>query len=266
MSVGSVEAEKWWFEEDYYQHTSRFINLSENEKNMVEQFEQDGCYLFKKAIDEDDIETLNTALDAWVEQHAKALISNRKPDGTYPRMIGLHKEVPEINDLFSHDAILKLQNLLFGSRNTLHTSITFLQGSQQELHRDIPVFNFSPNSSYFRIWIALEDVSSENGPLIGVKGGHKVARERDNIQHQFYSSFDDIPELNHNRWCHYQEKLQTKYKEQALVEENFELSKGDILIWHPLFPHGGSKIKNRKLSRRSIVLHLSLSPFKMIET
>lgn len=258
MSINTLRPEKLWFEYDHYQQQKRFLNLSQNEKEIVEKFKQEGCFLYKKALHDHDIETVNSAIDTWIDQHAHALISNRKPDGTYPRLIGLHEEVPAIEALFSNDATLKLQDLLFGCRSSLHTSITFLQGSQQELHRDIPVFNLSPHNLYFRIWVALEDVTSENGPLFGVKGGHKVGIERDKIAHKFYSCFDDIPELNPTLWRQHQQTLQKNYEEEGLTEENFELSKGDILIWHPLFPHGGNKIKNKNLSRRSIVLHVSI--------
>ncbi len=258
MSINTLRAEKLWFDYDTYQQQKRFLDLSHNEKEIVEKFKQEGCFLYKKALHDHDMETLNSAIDAWIDQHAHALISNRKPDGTYPRLIGLHKEVPAIEALFSNHAVLKLQDLLFGSRSSLHTSITFLQGSQQELHRDIPVFDLSPHNRYFRIWVALEDVTSESGPLLGVKGGHKVEIERNKIAHKFYSRFDAVPELNPTLWYQHQQKLQKKYKEEGLTEETFELSKGDMLIWHPLFPHGGSKIKDTNLSRRSIVLHVSL--------
>jgi len=260
MRTGILAEKKLWFEYEDYQQYERFLNLSEKEKDIIEQFKKDGYYLYKNAIDEQDIYNINIAIDQWVTQHKPALMSNRKPDGTYPRLIALHEEVPAIQELFLNEATLRLQDLLFGCRSSLYTSITFLQGSQQALHRDIPVHNISPENLYFRIWFALEDTNSENGALTGVRGGHRVAIEKYKMTQTFYRRFDEIPEQDPLSWRKYQKELKKRYNEAGLLEEEFELSKGDLLIWHPLFPHGGSIIKDKNSSRRSVVLHVSVIP------
>jgi len=258
MVLGPLPKEMLWFEYDNYRRHERFLNLSDEEKAIVEQFDKDGCYLCKNAVGEALIEKIHTALDDWMEANITSLVANKRPDGTHPRLIALHEEVPEIAELFSNETVLRLRELLFGhSRSSLQTSITFLQGSQQPLHRDIPVFRVSPGNLYYRIWIALEDTTAENGALTGVKGGHKIASKPYETVQTFYARFDDVPEQDPEIWRKYQEKLKRKYEEAGLAEEILALSKGDLLIWHPLFPHGGSVIENKKASRRSVVLHVS---------
>ncbi|WP_373033740.1 phytanoyl-CoA dioxygenase family protein [Sulfurovum sp.] len=258
MRIASLPKGKLWFDYANYKQQPRFLNLSDEEKAIIEQFKREGCYLYKNAISDEVVDTIDDAIDDWMVDNISSLVANKRPDGTYPRLIGLHEEVPAIEALFSTEVTLKLQNLLFGRGDSLFTTITFIQGSQQPLHRDIPVFNVSPDNFYFRIWFALEDATPENGTLTGVKGGHKVAVERHKMAHKFYSRFEDIPEQDPVLWHKHQDTLKQQYEEAGLVEETFELSKGDLLIWHPLFSHGGSEIENKRLSRRSVVLHVTL--------
>jgi len=260
MRIGPSAGNRLWFEYENYRRHPRFLALSEEEKAIVEQFDRDGCYLCRNAVGEATVEAVNDVLDAWMMQNAAALAANRRPDGTHPRLIGLHQEVPAIRQLFYNETALKLRELLFGCGPSRDTSITFLQGSQQPLHRDIPVFHLAPGNRYFRMWFALEDTTPKNGTLTGVKGGHKVAAEQYRTAYRFYRRFDEIPAQEPDAWRRYQETLESRYEAAGLAEEPFALSAGDVLIWHPLFPHGGSVIEDKTSSRRSVVLHVSHFP------
>lgn len=132
-----------------------------------------------------------------------------------------------------------------------------MHGSQQALHRDIPIFNTLNKNFFFRIWFALEDATIDNGSLIGVKGAHKVAVNIYNQHFKFYSTPPEDAGQDPILWNKLQLNLQTEYEKTGLNIEHFELKKGDALVWHPLFPHGGASIKDKILTRRSIVLHLS---------
>ena len=260
MRIGLSAGDRLWFEYENYRRHPRFLSLSEAQKAIVEGFEKDGCYLCKNAVGDDVVEAVNDAIDGWMMKNVSGLAANKKPDGTFPRLIGLHEEVPAVRELFFNETALKLRELLFGRGRALCTSITFLQGSQQPLHRDIPVFHLAPENLYYRVWFALEDTTAGNGTLTGVKGGHRVAVDRHTMPHKFYGRFDDIPAQDPVAWRRYQDALTRRYEAAGLAEEPFELSKGDVLIWHPLFPHGGSVIANKRSSRRSVVLHVSVMP------
>lgn len=257
MECSTIKPSKLWFEYDLYQDLHRYIVLKDQEKEILRCLREDGYYYYKNALDEETLESLSSALDHWVEAHTTQLDRARKEDGTFPRLIGLDKEVPQIQQLFAHKVTHLFQDLFFGHRSALHASITFLQGSQQALHRDIPIFKTSFEEQFFRIWFALEDTDDANGTLMGVRGGHKIETDTYKQQIAFYSSKEDIPEQDPVLWLKHQSKLADAYKKAGLSVEHFRLNKGDALIWHPLFPHGGSPIQDKLASRRSIVVHLS---------
>lgn len=261
MLFGPMPGNRLWFEYEHFRSHERYKNLSRVERAMVEQLREEGCYLYKRALGDELLESVNEALDAWVARNQEGLDANRKPDGTYPRLIGLHEEVPQLQRLFSSDATIRLQNLLFGYRRSLYTSITFLHGSQQTLHRDIPVFHPAPGHFYYRIWFALEDADERNGTLTGVKGSHRVCPDAHEMEHTFYTRFDAIPPQDAQRWRARQERLNAAYAERGLLEERFDLKRGDAFLWHPLFAHSGGVIQEKELARRSVVLHVSMLPF-----
>lgn len=247
----------FWFDRNNYQTLSRYRSLSEHDKNVIDGMAQEGCYLFKNALDPAHIEQINDAIDAWTIAHAAALAANKKPDGTHPRLIGLHQELPLLQQLFASDIARRVQLLLAGRISTLFTTITFLQSSQQPLHRDIPVFSPAPGGFFFRMGFALEKATTLNGALTGVKGGHKIAAQRHTMPHRFYRHFDAIAEQDPDAWREAQEQYRCAYKDAGLVEETIEMESGDVLLWHPLFPHSGGNFEDKQLSRRSVVLHLS---------
>jgi phytanoyl-CoA hydroxylase len=123
------------------------------------------------------------------------------------------------------------------AKTAIYSSLYFEQSSEQALHRDSPFFCTEPYGRYVGVWIALEDVSPEAGPLQYVPGGHKVVVSRD---------YQDVPS--------YQSAVQKACSE---MERKFALpKKGDVVIWHPELPHGGSPIKQLGLTRKSLVFHV----------
>lgn len=260
MQYHTTQPKNLWFESDNYQHNLRYSNLMPRQLEIVESIREAGFYHLTKAFNDYEIRQLNAALDGWVSEHEEQLNAHKREDSTYPRLIGLDQEIPAIQQLFEHPVMQMFQDLLFGHRCALCTSITFLQGSQQALHRDIPIYKTSQEHLFFRVWIALEDAGVENGTLMGVRGGHKVATEQQRQHYTFYPSKAMVPAQDPVRWHRYQEALGKAYEKAGLSVEPFTLSRGDVVIWHPLFPHGGTPIQDKSLSRRSVVLHFSMIP------
>lgn len=258
MRIGAAPTERFWFEYAHYNTSVRFKALNTRQQAAVEQIRSDGYLRIPQAIDAEGIDVLNTAIDAWAEKHIAALAANKNPDGTFPRLIGLHDAIPAIAALLCHENVLWIQDLLGGSRLARCTSITFLQGSQQPLHRDIPIFRTLPGDLHFRIWIALEDATRDSGALFGIPRGHTIAVDRYSMVHRFFERFDAIPAQDPTRWQQRQLHLQQAYDAAGLRKEVFELSAGEMMVWHPRFPHGGMPVTNRRASRRAVVLHLSI--------
>ena len=182
---------------------------------------------------------------------------NRDEHGHYPRIVNLHTVFSPLFDLFRYNEIaLAVQDYLFQSETVVYTSLFYERGSAQSIHRDTPVFTTRPEYHYFGMWVALEDADSENGPLIGVKGGHLLPElDREGIARELFPDPNSIPPNSNDLWTRYQDAVWQQCQGQRLAPEPLCAKKGDTIIWHPQAPHGGAEIRDLRRTRYSLVMH-----------
>ncbi len=179
-------------------------------------------------------------------------------DGRNPRVVNLHGDRDEFKSLFtSSPDFLRVLDYLMGYRASVYTSLTFEFGTEQPLHRDTPVFRTEPEEFYYGVWFALEDADERNGCLQVLKGGHKDGRV-DPFEFAMSHNVgpEDIVPSAGPLWAPYQNALVAKCREEGCPLELLPAKKGDVIIWHPQLPHGGSSIKNPDRTRMSTVYHV----------
>ncbi|NVK42975.1 MAG: phytanoyl-CoA dioxygenase family protein [Oceanospirillaceae bacterium] len=249
-----VERELWVDEKDY-QSDTKYTELSDYWKNKINEFCLKGYVIF-----EDDskglIESAVSWFDAWKERNDLYLKGFYDSQGCLPRMINFHEKSKALCELFSSSNALKFQDIIFQEETVLYTSLLFEKGTSQPIHRDIPYFWTNPSNHYFGMWVALEDSTKENGALMGVPGGHKlIDRNRGDFAKELNRKYDSIGAIDKQLWEEYQEKLMQRCVEAGLEKTQIEMNKGDVIVWHPLFPHGGGQLKDSVRTRKSIVYH-----------
>ena len=130
-------------------------------------------------------------------------------------------------------------------------TLNFEKGSQQKLHSDFYHFAPSDYSSMAGVWVALEDISCDAGPLKIVPGSHKFD----------YLFPDDlsIPVASKSepyKYYHlYEAYIEELIESSECQIENVTLGKGDLLIWHSNLIHGGDVVRDKDLTRYSQVTH-----------
>lgn len=125
-------------------------------------------------------------------------------------------------------------------------TLNFHKGTQQAVHADSIHFNSEPFGAMCGVWVALEDVGSEQGPLIYYPGSHKMKEMN-------YSDFG--LESSQSSYSAYLQELQTIIKDNAFKPEFGILKKGQALIWSANILHGGSTQTDPCLTRKSQVTH-----------
>lgn len=122
------------------------------------------------------------------------------------------------------------------------------KGSEESLHIDTGPLTLTEPMSLTASWIALEDVREGAGALQFIPGSHRMPEvlcENKSKGH------------NGNMTAYY-EVLQTTLKNceaAGLSTEHFMARKGDVLIWAADLMHGGAKIADPSLTRKSLVCH-----------
>ena len=155
--------------------------------------------------------------------------------------------------LYLNREIFDLIELIFGQPAVATQSLYFEWGSQQGLHRDPVYVQMTPPSHLAAVWIALEDIGPDCGPLVYVPGSHRQPY----YQYQpgrfvFDHSADGEAELKAS-W----EWDERHCRGAGLELETLTCRRGDVLIWHHSLLHGGSTPTDPSLTRKSFVVHFS---------
>lgn len=230
------------------------LAVPDEDKIALAHFAEKGYLLVKNGLPRDIADAAISEHDALIEKNAFLRDLSIK-NGRLPNV---HKYTMASKQVFTRAAeALRLQDLLFGYRSSVYTSLYFKYGTQQPIHRDVPVFRTQPENFYFGVWYALEDATVENGALRVIPGGHRVnSVDQFALASQHTNDADSIHPSESPMWTIYQSAVAEQCKQQGLEEISVEMEKGDVLIWHPLLPHGGGKIISEGRTRQSIVYHV----------
>lgn len=232
---------------------------------------------YKQKFDENGLVILeNLFSDEELDQHLLSVrqirqrVDVKDQNGFGDRIGQLHQLAPVLMNLATTNKVLldvlryalKDEPMLFGSLN-------FEKGSQQRLHVDAIFFWPEPEYAMAGVWIALEDVDLQNGPLIYVPGSHRwpmirsedviadkpdIQSKRDLARAGKISKADRgglVAEMG-NLWT---EKYYRLLEEKCVEPTKLVLKKGTAVVWHSLLAHGGDIIADNSRSRNSVVYH-----------
>lgn len=130
-------------------------------------------------------------------------------------------------------------------------TINFLNGSQQRAHSDSIHMTTYPLGYLIAVWIALEDVTHDNGPLFYYPGSHHLPYLLNND----FNSGETILSLGKKDYKDYEDMIEELIVKENYKQKEFHPKKGDVFIWHANLIHGGLPIINKSLSRKSMVVH-----------
>ena len=142
---------------------------------------------------------------------------------------------------------------LVGSDAEVMNTITFMYGSEQELHQDWAVAHILPRGGLIGVWVALEDVHADAGPLVYYPGTHRLPPFPGFRRYPEVSlkNCDSAARLGYETWI--------ANAVQGRTSERFLATRGDVIVWHAGLIHGGHPISaSRRFTRRSFVCHLTM--------
>lgn len=165
-------------------------------------------------------------------------------------MFAIHHS-PELRRVITTLPLLPLLDVLLAGKARLFQSINFLRGSQQRTHSDSIHMTTYPLGGLLGVWIALEDVTQENGPLHYYPGSHRL----DYVLGPDFAHGGNAlligPEANKQ----YEQKIDEEVNRLGLKKQVFQAKAGDVLIWHANLLHGGEPHLDAERTRKSMVLH-----------
>jgi ectoine hydroxylase-related dioxygenase (phytanoyl-CoA dioxygenase family) len=199
----------------------------------IEKYNKNGYLVVKSVIDND---TIDKIVNEIYEEHPENKNLNRIADAW--------KQYEIIGYLAFNKKIMNILYQLYNRKPVPFQTLNFYLGTEQKIHSDQIHFCSDPKNFMCGVWIALEDVSMDSGPLIYYPGSHKLP---------FYTM--QRLKIEPGNYLEYENKIEEKVKTFGLKPKYGTIKKGDIIIWHSNLLHGGSKRNNINLTRKSIVIH-----------
>lgn len=221
-----------------------FKNADQRSRDSLITFDQQGYAILYHYFSEATIDRINAEVQQLMETGALRFRYGNK------LMFGIRKSA-FLKSIGKDPQLLELLSSLLQGPATLFQSINFLSGSEQHTHSDSIHMTTYPEGGLLGVWIALEDITLENGPLHYYPGSHQLPyylnSDFDNIGNAFFTGPHDYSD--------YEKMIEQKIQSMPLKKEVFLAKKGDVLIWHANLLHGGEPHQNKLLSRKSMVLH-----------
>lgn len=185
---------------------------------------------------------------------------------------GWHSPVPclqvaEIRGLCLFPELMRLLERLIGAEMGLHLNLTGWVSSERTWNQDAYLNPDFVGARYCGVWVALDDIHPDSGPLEVIPGSHRWGA-MSGARVRAYLTDDEARQIGHEHagdaghWAKYAEPFVTRAFEERIARAGVEPvpflgRKGDVLVWHAHLAHRGSAPRRRDLERRALISHYS---------
>ena len=221
-----------------------FEKLPQSVKEQVSSFNENGYAIINRFFSEDQVDAINSDIDRMLVSGEVSYKYQNKI------MFAIHKS-ELIKNMGADKVLMSVLNYLQGEKTSLFQSINFKTGSNQRTHSDAIHMSTFPRGKMIAVWVALEDMSLENGPLHYYPGSQNLPY----VMNEDFGNDSTRWWLGPKEYSDYEDRLEEIILENKLEKEVFVAKKGDVLIWHANILHGGEKVIDLDSTRKSVVFH-----------
>jgi hypothetical protein len=163
--------------------------------------------------------------------------------GVWSRVQDLADTDPSIAGLACHPWIIETLSQAYGRRAFPFQTLNFPRGSEQAPHADTLHFSSHPFGFMCGVWIALEDVGPEQGPLVYYPGSHLLPAV----------SAEDLD--GRGGAPGYPQLVKARLEAGGFQPRSLTIGRGQAVVWAANLVHGGGPIKDPQATRLSQVTH-----------
>lgn len=149
-----------------------------------------------------------------------------------------------------NEHIIALLSRLYGRRAWPFQTLNFPVGTQQHFHTDSIHFSSSPERFMCGVWVAMEDIDENNGPLMYFPGSHRWPIYSNEHIGKCVAEMEGKPTQ-----AIYEAMWRDLVEAHGVKPDYFYAKKGQALIWAANLMHGGTKHLDPTRTRWSQVTH-----------
>ncbi len=245
----TAENQKPWLDKNNISE-AEIINKNEFQKfsHQTQQellgWSKNGYLKLENFFSTQDCDIINNEIDQLLKtQTAKQRLDERV-------IFAIHQS-KAIYELANDKNLNEILSFILGKKVKLFQSLNFKKGSSQLAHSDTIHMTTYPLGYMIAAWVALEDIKIDSGPLFYYPGSQKLPF----VLNKDFQHEDSYFIHGKNTYKKYEQAIQKIIELNNLKQEIFLAKKGDVFLWHANLLHGGMPIKNKELTRKSMVLH-----------
>lgn len=221
-----------------------FSKLSNEYQDAMLDWSDNGYVVLRDFLNAEQVQQVNDEVER--------LLVNKEIEAKYGgTKIMFSFRISDIIKNIGEDEQLKnILHLLLNRKVDLFQSINFIPPSRQRTHSDSIHMSTYPYGGMVAVWIALEDVTVDQGPLHYYPGSHKLPY----VMNKDYNNHGNALTLGKKTYKDYEDHIAKLIEEKQLEKKVFLAKKGDLLIWHANLLHGGEPAEPN-VTRKSLVFH-----------
>lgn len=216
-----------------------FADADPETKRIAQSLHDDGYALID--FPEPDFDAMAEMIIATLGPRMAAA-GNRIQDGW--------RDVPVVHQIACNTPVLDLLSRLYGRRAFPFQTLNFPVGTQQPAHSDSVHFSSIPERFMCGVWVALEDIHQDAGPLMWYPGSHRLPIYTN--EHIGYAAHAETAKTTQ---APYHQAWQALVEAHQLKPKSFLPKRGQAVIWAANLLHGGSAQTDLNRTRWSQVTH-----------
>lgn len=234
-----------WVESPFFEKILSEKKLSADQEAMARKYNSDGYVVIKNAFTAAEVDI--------VIEEMKNIGFNQ--DFNFKN----HRDANRCQDLWEYSEptrqisikpeILETLEFLYDRETIPFQTLNFYKGSQQMAHSDSIHFSSLPSRFMAGVWVALEDVTEENGPLFYYPSSQKMP------EYNFNHFKEELIDNSYDNYHEYELFMDELMKNSSYEKMKFLAKKGDALIWSSNIIHGGCPVLDLNSTRLSQVTH-----------
>lgn len=221
-----------------------FAIFPSDQQQQLLSWSDKGYMIVERFFDDATVTLILEETDRLVQRHKL----RPTPDG---KLLFANRLSPAIRAITHDERLIRLLQFILDKEVVPFQTINFNHGSNQRAHSDSIHMTTYPLGYLIAVWVALEDIHPDSGPLFYYPGSHRLPYLLNNDFNEGETSL----KLGKKEYVDYEDKIDELLGQSSFSKEIFRAKKGDILIWHANLIHGGLPVVNPALTRKSMVIH-----------
>ena len=234
-----------WVESPFFSDIIKTKNIPEEDKKLASEYYENGFIVLSNIFTNELIDQIKS------EMNDKGFNENF-PIQTFRnniRIQDLWQYSDSVKELACHPKIMDTLKMLYEREPVPFQTLNFKVGTQQKAHSDTLHFSSLPARYMCGVWVALEDITENNGPLFYYPGSHR------NPEYNFSDFKNTTEDTSYENYPEYETFMEDLMEKSSYKKKKFLAKKGDALIWSSNIIHGGSPVEDPQSTRYSQVTH-----------